>query len=356
MPRSYRSAQSRAGFTLIELLVVIAIIAILIGLLLPAVQKVREAAARSKCSNNLKQLALATHAYHDVAGYLPPGGISDAPPIGTGGGWGPAWTMFISPYIEQNALFARMTFTGGSGWNGTAGSSGVNNAAAASGIKINTFLCPSAGVPDIANGSPPGNTAPVGANHYVGIAGAVNGLIPGYTETRFFIGSGSAGCCSGGIAGGSGMLRPGTPDLKLVTVRDGTSNTLMISECSDQLQTVNGTRVNWLPGVQHGWMIGWPRAGVPNNGTNVGDARHFNMTTIRYQINRKTGWTNAPGNCGTDGVCDNLGSNTPLVSGHPGGVLGGMGDGSVRFLRETTTIDNLARLATRDDGQSIPND
>jgi type II secretory pathway pseudopilin PulG len=104
---------------LIELLVVIAIIAILIALLVPAVQKVREVAARAQCLNNLKQIGLACHSHLDALNRLPPGGANDQLPFGTDAPspshWGSSWLVYILPYIEQEKLYKQWQFQGQSG-------------------------------------------------------------------------------------------------------------------------------------------------------------------------------------------------------------------------------------------------
>ena len=157
---------------------VIAIIAILIALLVPAVQKVREAAARAQCLNNLKQIGLACLSHHDVMKRLPPGGANDQPPFGTqpgsSGNWGSSWMVYILPYIEQVPLYNQWQFSGQSG-----AFNAINNAAA-SGIEIPVYFCPSSPMPHFRATNQGASVAALA--NYSGISGAVNGLIPGFAE------------------------------------------------------------------------------------------------------------------------------------------------------------------------------
>ncbi|MBN9118914.1 MAG: DUF1559 domain-containing protein [Planctomycetes bacterium] len=341
-----KSFSRRGAFTLIELLVVIAIIAILIGLLLPAVQKVREAAARMSCQNNLKQLGLALHNYHDANAKLPPGGANDQAGFGGSGAgsssvWGSSWMVYILPQIEQTALYSKWQFSSSSG------AFNSNNNAAANGVQIKTFFCPSSPL----NKGPSTSNANASYANYVCIAGAANGLISGYNETRV----NNLPC--GGIVGGGGMLPPnGT--VTLVSISDGTSNTIALSEQSNFLKDTAGAKQEWRASQTWGWYLGVKSPGVPPAFDNSGgDNRQPNGATIRYTINYTPsgGWTNdiAGVGVGLSGNC--VGANVPLNSTHSGGANVVYGDGSVRFLSDSTPLNVLAQLATRDDGTVIPN-
>src|SRR5262245_36548172 len=160
---------NRRGFTLIELLVVIAIIAILVGLLVPAVQAVREAAARTQCTNNLKQIGLALQNYHDSARSFPPGYRSNFDVGGndTGPGWG--WASFILPHMEQQPLFASIRFD-------LPIEDPANSAARVTPLKV--YRCPSDTPPSTwtatkynTGGTPAGSICDVAAANYVGVYG-----------------------------------------------------------------------------------------------------------------------------------------------------------------------------------------
>ena len=369
-----------SAFTLIELLVVIAIIAILIGLLLPAVQKVREAAARMSCSNNLHQLGLALHNYHDTTGFLPTAGSADGRPFSSGpwpiAGEGTNWSIYILPYIEQGNVFKKLTFNGDSGWtndqtqvSGGYTSSALNNVTLINGVGLKLYRCPSDTKPDmIRNDSnvrdASGNESLlVNRNSYVAIAGAVNNLDGSgqFRESRNT--DGSSWSWQFGITAWGGVIVPDNASIKLTSITDGTSNTMVISEQSAQLTALSpsGNIINDQysvtstgGGLFRGHSNGQSN-GIVNPPAAWMDARGQTYTTIRYGMNQKTGWTcggaNGIGVCGGgSGFWNSEGANVPLVSNHTGGVNALFADGSVHFLHDGTPLVTLARLATRDDG------
>ena len=371
----------RTAFTLIELLVVIAIIAILIGLLLPAVQKVREAAARAQCSNNLKQLGLALHNYHDANGFLPVGGIgNDRPPYGSNARWndntythngdGSTWMVFILPYMEQGAMYSRMTFKGDSGWSndgnkGNADESNNTNGLAARDAFISSYRCPSDPKAPMVNARWRMNTGPaankpntedcyVTRSSYVGLAGAVDRIdgTDAFRETR-----NGTGWSNSGIGSTGGVLSMGYNKLTLQGLSDGTSNILIVSEEADVITTKNGTKRDYWTATGGGFLSGGAQAATANKKDDFIDARGFMFTTVRYAINKKTGWPDVTGDDNNQYKADiGLGddaSNVPLMSQHGGGVNGLRGDGSVTFVRDSITLVTLARFVTRDDGAVV---
>src|SRR5262249_21054497 len=214
------NAPRRTGFTLIELLVVIAIIAILIGLLLPAVQKVREAGARAKCQNNLKQVGLAIHGYHDVMGAFPPGASADKAPWKTpatapDADWGSSWMVHMLAYIEQTSVLTRWQFSGQSGWQNS------NNNATIKGLTIGVYRCPSTSLPEL--------------NPYSAILPGAGGV--GIMYTSYVAISGSA-TDPGVLAYGSNRVSQqgimyGNSQVRMAEITDGTSNTITVPDESN---------------------------------------------------------------------------------------------------------------------------
>jgi prepilin-type N-terminal cleavage/methylation domain-containing protein len=249
----------RQGFTLIELLVVIAIIAILIGLLVPAVQKVREAAARIQCENNLKQIGLAAHNFESTYKRLPPGYLGPANPTTTtapvvNGVQNVGVMAFLLPYIEQGPLWNQLTAVAGNPYfsTQTVDTYWIRNAAlvAASRNQIPIYLCPTDSNGPSATLAisrihtwfnltpPPPNTGPV-----LDLTAGVIGVTPDSIGRTNYLGV--AGYFGTGFSGFRGIFTDRSA-VKITTILDGTSNTLMFGETvGDTSQSICYT---WMGG------------------------------------------------------------------------------------------------------------
>ena len=328
---------ARQGFTLIELLVVIAIIAVLVGLLLPAVQKVREAAARLRCANNLKQIGLAVHAYHDANTYFPPGYVdgntttTSTPDKDVGPGW--AWSAFLLPYIEQGNLYNRINFMQPVGM-------GVN--AQISQQSLTIFQCPSDPYQQVfsvydSNFSNP--IATVAHSNYVGCNG----------WEECFNGAGGnpqPGPGADGLAGIYGQAGRGlfyrNSRTNVASVTDGMSNTIFVGERSG-----NHSPSTWTGAVPGGrcpaWMATQPPSPYSPPPGPAYDNADFGEALVLAHCNA----THLPN------------ADFPIYdpdtfySMHIGGANFLLGDGSVRFLTSSINPNTYQALGTIGGGEVL---
>ena len=355
--------RTRRGFTLVELLVVIAIIAVLIGLLLPAVQKIREAAARVKCENNMKQICLACATYHDGYGVLPPAVMMNSTvtaPNSTTQNIGPNWAIYLLPFIEQGDLYSLIQ-PYVNGYMSNAATSFEWQLAASR--TINLYLCPSDAnelaasgpLQNFAVGSGPAlnwargnygaNTGPgMFWNYYsesddttssciMGSNNILTEMIPLFTGNSTYPSS-----LQGTPGGGVFCVNSGHP---LVDIIDGTSSTIMI----DELRI--GPSSSDLRGT---WALGQAGASLSaGNGRNDGTGPNISLS----------GWDdiqNGDDNQSINMGCDNGAGNNQVTakSMHPGGVVTGFADGHVQFIQNSVSQSVWFYLHSRNDGQVIP--